>query len=80
MHNDVAEYIQLHRGEVDERRMMHLICKASKRCDKRLLKQLLQWFNGSTVIDYDGQSAYHICVTMGDVDILKILIKAGISK
>ena len=80
MHNDVADYLRVHGGEVDERRMMHLMCKAIRRCDRRLLRQLLQWFNGATVIDYDGQSAYHICVNMGDVEMLRILAKAGISK
>lgn len=80
MHNDVAEYIQLHGGEAEEQRMMHLICKAVKKQDKRLVKHLLQWFNGSKVIDLDGQSVYHVCVRNGDVDMLKTLLKAGISK
>lgn len=77
-HNDVAEFLQINGGEVDERRMMHLICKATQKCDKHLLKQLLKWFNGSTVIDYDGQSVYHICVRVGDIEMLRTLIKAGI--
>lgn len=80
MHNDVAEYLRVHGGEVEERRMMHLMCKALRRCDRRLLRQLLQWFNGATVVDYDGQSGYHICVNMGDAEMLRILAKAGMSK
>jgi ankyrin repeat protein len=80
MQNDVAEYLQVHGGQTEERRMMYLICKAVKKHDKRLLKQLLQWFNGSIVTDLNGQSVYHVCIRNGDLDMLKTLIKAGISK
>ena len=80
MHNDIAEYVQLHGGHTEERRMMHLICKAVKNHDKRLVKQLLQWFNGSIVTDLDGQSVYHIAVRNGDINMLQTLVKAGISK
>ena len=76
----MAEYLQLHGGKVEDRRMMHLICKAVKKHDKRLVKQLLQWFNGSVVTDLDGQSVFHLCVRNGDIDMLRTLIKAGISK
>ncbi|XP_028404975.1 uncharacterized protein LOC114527500 isoform X2 [Dendronephthya gigantea] len=79
MHNDVAEYLQLHGGEIEEQRMMHLICKAVKNQDKRLVKHLLQWFHGSKVTDLDGQSVCHVCVRNGDVDMLETLLKAGIS-
>lgn len=78
--NDVAEYLQLHAGETQDRRMMHLICKAVKKHDKLLVKQLLQWFNGSVITDLDGQSVYHVCVRNGDVAMLKTLVKAGLSK
>ncbi len=80
MHNDVAEYLQLNGGETEEIRMAYLICKAVKNRDKRLVKQLLQWFNGSVVTDLNGQSVYHVCVRNGDLDMLKNLVKAGISK
>ena len=80
MHNDVAEYIQIHGGEVEERRMVHLICKAARQCDRRLLKHLLMWFSGSTVVDYDGQSLYHTCVKLSDVNMLRIIAKSGLSK
>ena len=75
----MAEYLQLHGGKIEERRMMHLICKAVKDHDKRLVKQLLQWFNGSIVTDLDGQSVFHVCVRSGDLDMVRTLIKAGLS-
>ena len=79
MHNNLAEYLQLHGGRTVERRMMYLICKAVKNRDKRLVKQLLQWFNGSIVTDANGESVYHTCIRNGDQDMLKTLLKAGIS-
>ena len=60
--------------------MMYLICKAVKTRDKRLVKQLLQWFDGSIVTDVNGESVYHTCIRNGDQDMLKTLLKAGISK
>jgi ankyrin repeat protein len=80
MHNSLAEYLQLHGGQTVERRMMYLICKAVRNHDKRLVKQLLQWFNGSIVTDANGESVCHTCIRNGDPEMLKTLVKAGISK